>query len=73
MVLDLTSEQRSLLLQLVDAELRELGTEIRHTDGAKGDLKDRRRALQALHDLLTSPPVGVGPPERPPGVWASSP
>ena len=48
MFVELTSEQRDLLLQLVDAAVRELGPEIRHTDNAayRDDLREQRRALR---------------------------
>jgi hypothetical protein len=54
MQIELTPQQVHLLLQLVDDEVRDLGPEIRHTDSRtyKEDLRNRRRELRGLHDLL---------------------
>jgi|GEM_PF-1118327 len=54
MTVELTWEQRELLLQLIDAALREIGPEIRHTmtSAYKDDLKEQRRQFYALRDLL---------------------
>lgn len=54
MHLELTRQQRNLLWQLVDQEVRELGTEIRHTDSRtyKDDLKERRGELRGLLEVL---------------------
>lgn len=62
MTVDLTREQRDLLLQLVDAALREIGPEIRHTMTAefKDDLKQQRRQFQTLHEVLSRSPVDAG-------------
>lgn len=56
MLIDLTSGQRDLLLQLVDAALRDIGPEIRHTTTSsyKDDLKAHRRELQRLRQLLAA-------------------
>jgi len=54
MTVHLTPEQRDTLLRLVDAEIRELGPEIHHTRTYKDDLKERKRWLQALYDLLAN-------------------
>ncbi|MCK4340505.1 MAG: hypothetical protein KAY37_02130 [Phycisphaerae bacterium] len=56
MIVELTPQQRDLLLQLVDEAVREIGPEIRHTDSSsyKDDLKDRRQALRALHEVLAT-------------------
>lgn len=56
MSIELTSDQRDLLLQLVDSALGEIGPEIRRTmtSAYKEALKEQRRALQALHDLLAA-------------------
>ncbi len=66
MNLDLTAEQRELLLRLVNAALRDIGPEIRHTMTStyKDDLKAERRDLQGVRDLLISraPSVHVAAP-----------
>jgi hypothetical protein len=56
MNVDLTAEQRDLLLRLVNAALRDIGPEIRHTMTStyKDDLKAERRDLQGVRDLLIS-------------------
>ncbi len=55
MILELTPEQRAILLELVGEELAEIGPEIHHTCRRtyREDLKDRRRELLSLHALLT--------------------
>lgn len=66
MVIELTPEKRDLLLELVDAALGEIGSEIRHTmtSSYKDDLKARKRVLLGLHELLRGgPPVGAPGPE----------
>ncbi len=54
MTVELTWEQRDLLLQLIDAALREIGPEIRHTmtSAYKDDLKEQRRQFHELRRLL---------------------
>jgi len=54
MQLELDQQERTLLLQLVDAALHEIGTEIRRTRtyDYKDDLKERRRLLQRLRGRL---------------------
>ncbi len=61
MHVELTSTQRDLLLQLIDGALREIGPEIRHTDNSafKDDLKQERRDLRDLWELLRGMPPGV--------------
>jgi len=55
MLVQLTPEQRDRLLQLVDDAAQELGPEIHHTVTRtyKDDLKEQRRELRILHDLLS--------------------
>jgi hypothetical protein len=64
MNLELTQEERGLLARLVDAALREIGPEIRHTDhyDYKDDLKEQRRTLLRLYERLTgqTPPALAG-------------
>ena len=64
MNLELTQEECGLLAQLVDAALREIGPEIRHTDhyDYKDDLKEQRRTLLRLYECLTgqTPPALSG-------------
>jgi hypothetical protein len=72
MHIDLTSEQRHLLLQLVDSAIRDMGPEIRHTTTRtyKEDLKQQRRDLRQLRNVLLArgpsdveaPPDLVGTP-----------
>jgi hypothetical protein len=64
MQIELNEEERQALLRLVDAAVRDIGPEIRHTMTStyKDDLKQERRTLRALHDRLsasaeTEPPV----------------
>jgi hypothetical protein len=47
------------LLQLIDSAMLELGPEIHHTVARayKEDLKEQRRELRALRDLLGGPPA----------------
>ncbi len=54
MIVELTSEQRDQLLQLVDVALREIGPEIRHTDSSsfRDDLRSQRGTLRSVHNLL---------------------
>ena len=54
MHVELSPEKRDLLAQLVYCAIREIGPEIRHTSSRsyKDDLKQRRRELQGLCDLL---------------------
>ncbi len=52
MRVELTGQERRLLLRLVDAELRELGPEIHHTRTGKDPLKEQRRELLDLREHL---------------------
>ncbi len=54
MQVELDQRERDLLLQLVDAALHEIGTEIRRTRtyDYKDDLKERRRLLQQLRSRI---------------------
>ncbi len=58
MLVQLTPQQRDLLVSLVDEALEELGPEIHHTMTRtyKDNLKVQRRDLHALRDLLCAPP-----------------
>ena len=76
MMVELSSTQRDLLLQLVDAALREIGPEIRHTmtSAYKDDLKDQRRDLRSVRDLLTgTTSVGVSAPHFAPSGLIGTP
>lgn len=57
MLLELTQAERDELLHLVDAALRDIGPEIRHTRTweYKDDLKAHRRFLRTLHGHLAAP------------------
>ncbi len=59
MLVQLTSQQRDVLVQLLDDALDELGPEIHHTMTRtyKDDLKEQRRELHALRDLLRGQPA----------------
>ncbi len=54
MILELTPEQRAVLLELIQDEINEIGPEIHHTwkRAYRDDLKDRRRVLLSLRALL---------------------
>lgn len=56
MVIQLTSMQRDLLVQLLADELDEIGPEIRHAtiSAYKHDLQDERRELRDLFARLTA-------------------
>ena len=56
MRIELNQQEHDLLAQLIDTELREIGSEIRHTQtySYKDDLKERRRTLQHLHERLAA-------------------
>lgn len=56
MHIELSQPEHDLLAQLVDAELREIGPEIRHTQTYtfKDDLKERRLALRRLREHLAA-------------------
>ena len=60
MTIELTPQQRDLLLQLVDTALDELGPEIHHTMTAnyRDELKEQRRELHTLRERLGGLPVG---------------
>jgi hypothetical protein len=64
MNVELNQRERDALAQLVDAALREIGPEIRHTrtNDYKDDLKVQRETLRHLHERLTAdnPEVLVG-------------
>jgi len=66
MIVELTREQRDQLLELVNLELLEIGPEIRHTSrrNVRDDLKEHRRVLTSLRDLLSDVP-DVVPPDLP--------
>ena len=75
MTVQLTPEQRDWLLRMVDEAILEMGPEIHHTrtKDYKDDLKEQRRALRMLRDLLagTSPEADSPPaalPAEPIGV-----
>ncbi len=55
MLVQLTPEQCSTLVRLVDDAMEELGPEIHHTMTRtyKDDLKEQRRALRMLRDALS--------------------
>lgn len=54
MLVDLTPQQRDLLVRLVDKEVGDLGAEIHHTRTYKDPLKEQRRDIMALRDLLAT-------------------
>jgi len=56
MTLEITSEQRDLLLQLINEALDEIGPEIRHTFTRtyRDQLKHERTELLHLRDMLAS-------------------
>ena len=56
MHVDLNPEERDLLLHLVDVAIRDIGPEIRHTDSRsyRDDLREQRRDLQHLHEMLAA-------------------
>ncbi len=56
MLVQLTPPQRDVLVQLLDQALEELGPEIHHTMTRtyKDDLKEQRRDLRTLRDLLSA-------------------
>jgi hypothetical protein len=60
MLVPLTPRQRDLVLQLVDAAMDEIGPEIRHTFDRdyRDELKEQRRELRGLHDVLGTPDSG---------------
>lgn len=68
MLVELSAEQRAVLLRLIDAEIRELGPEIHHTRTDKDPLKEQRRFLRELRAQLSA---GMGPP--PTGASCESP
>jgi hypothetical protein len=56
MTVQLTPEQRDVLLELVNREMLEIGPEIHHTwtrDYREG-LKEQRQTLQSLRDMLAA-------------------
>ncbi len=59
MIVELDAQQRTLLVELVQEALTDLGPEIRHTRTStyKADLKEERRLLMSLRDLLSDMPV----------------
>ena len=54
MNLQLTEEERTILVRLMQREIADLGPEIRHTDAAdyRDDLKDYKHKLQELSQRL---------------------
>ena len=68
MSVELTPRERNLLLQLVEAEIRELGPEIHHTRTYKDPLKEQRRELRSLWEHL----MQVAPGEADASVAQSS-
>ncbi len=54
MVVELTPEEREVLLALVEREIAEIGPEIHHTRTRtyREDLKAQQRALKSLSDRL---------------------
>jgi len=68
MLVDLTDQQRNLLLDLVNEALDEIGPEIHHTwtRSYKAELRDRRRELARVRGLLAAQagdPAGQGASE----------
>ncbi len=59
MNVDLTEEERRILLQLMQREIGDLGPEIRHTATTvyRSDLKDYKHKLQALTKRLSESKV----------------
>lgn len=59
MMIEITEQQRDLLLELLNREIDELGPEIHHTTrvGFRHELEDKRRLLVELGHGLT----GVAP------------
>jgi hypothetical protein len=59
MIVQLTAEQRDVLVQLVDEALDEIGPEIHHTftRSYRDGLKVQRRELLSLRNLLTDVPA----------------
>lgn len=57
MTIDLTPEEREVLLALVEREISDLGPEIRHTKTRtyREDLKDQQRTLRNLFEHLREP------------------
>jgi hypothetical protein len=58
MNVQLTEEERDILIRLVRREIAELGPEIRHTDAAdyRDELRAHKRILQELSGHLNTPP-----------------
>ena len=54
MVIELSNEECQMLKQLLDAAIRDLGPEIRHTmtHDYKDDLKAQKRTVQQLYHRL---------------------
>ena len=57
MIVELTPEEREVLLTLVEREIADLGPEIRHTDTKtyREDLKAQQRTLKNLFEHLREP------------------
>lgn len=57
MKIELTPEEREVLLALVEREIADLGPEIRHTTTRtyREDLKDQQRTLRTLSEHLREP------------------
>ena len=56
MNVELTQQERDMLVQLLDAALREIGPEIRRTMtyDYKDELKEQRSAMRRLHERLAN-------------------
>jgi hypothetical protein len=59
MKIELSPEERDLLLHLVEREISELGPEVRHTDDSRfrDGLRANRRLLQHVEQALQSAPA----------------
>lgn len=57
MILELNEEERLVIMDLVTTELKELPSEIRHTDSAgyRDQLRERQRWLKQLRERLGAP------------------
>ncbi len=59
MILELTPQERDMLVEMIAREISDLGSEIHHTDSRdyREDLKARRKLLQDLLDRMSAVPV----------------
>ncbi len=68
MPIELTPQQRAILLELVNRELMEIGPEIHHTwtSAYRATLKDERHVLLEVRDLLADAlaDASADPPHR---------